>query len=91
VGSVLVKTEIAALCVDDRMYTDHIHEWFDSPLYGMGHEGVGTVLEAPESPTFKSGDRVLISHEFPMPEAEEALKISVSQQCDKILLYPHRH
>ena len=28
----------------------------------MGHEGVGTVLEAPESPTFKPGDRVLISH-----------------------------
>ncbi|GEM_PF-4586249 len=25
-GSVLVKTEIAALCVDDWMYTDHIHE-----------------------------------------------------------------
>ncbi len=61
-GSVLVKTEIAAVCVDDRMYTDHIHEWFDSPLYGVGHEGVGTVLEAPESPTFKPGDRVLISH-----------------------------
>jgi len=61
-GSLLVKTEIAALCVDDRMYTDHVHEWFDSPLYGLGHEGVGTVLEAPESPTFKPGDRVLISH-----------------------------
>lgn len=61
-GSLLVKTEVAALCVDDRMYTDHIHEWFDSPLYGMGHEGVGTVLEAPESPTFEPGDRVLISH-----------------------------
>jgi threonine dehydrogenase-like Zn-dependent dehydrogenase len=61
-GSVLVKTEIAALCVDDRMYTDHIHEWFDSPLLAVGHEGVGTVLEAPESPVFKPGDRVLISH-----------------------------
>ena len=61
-GSVLVKTEIAALCVDDRMYTDHVHEWFDSPVYGMGHEGVGTVLEAPESRTFRPGDRVLISH-----------------------------
>jgi L-iditol 2-dehydrogenase len=61
-GSLLVKSEIVALCVDDRMYTDHIHEWFDSPLSGLGHEGVGTVLEAPESPTFKPGDRVLISH-----------------------------
>jgi L-iditol 2-dehydrogenase len=61
-GSILVKTEIAAVCVDDRMYTDHVHEWFDSPLYGLGHEGVGTVLEAPGSGTFKPGDRVLISH-----------------------------
>ena len=61
-GSVLVKTEIAAVCVDDRMYTDHIHEWFDSPLYGVGHEGVGTVVEAPDSVVFKPGDKVLISH-----------------------------
>ena len=61
-GSVLVKTEIAAVCVDDRMYTDHVHEWFDHPLYCVGHEGVGTVIEAPESPTFRPGDRVLIHH-----------------------------
>ena len=44
------------------MYKDHVHACFDSPEYGMGHEGVGTVLEAPESRTFKPGDRVLISH-----------------------------
>ena len=61
-GSVLVKTEIAAVCVDDRMYTDHVHEWFDDPVYGCGHEGVGTVVEAPDSRVFKPGDRVLISH-----------------------------
>jgi hypothetical protein len=34
---------------------------------------------------------VVVTHEFPMSEAEEALKISASQQCGKILLYPHRH
>ena len=34
---------------------------------------------------------VVVPHVFPMSEAEEALKISVSQQCGKILLYPHRH
>jgi threonine dehydrogenase-like Zn-dependent dehydrogenase len=34
---------------------------------------------------------VVVTHEFPMTEAEEALKISASQQCGKILLYPHRH
>ena len=57
-----MKTEIAALCVDDRMYTDHIHEWFDHPLCGVGHEGVGTVIEAPESKVFRPGDKVLLSH-----------------------------
>jgi hypothetical protein len=65
-GSILVKTEIAAVCVDDRMYTDHTHEWFDHPLYG-----------------------VVATHEFPMTQAEQALKISATQRCGKILLYPH--
>jgi threonine dehydrogenase-like Zn-dependent dehydrogenase len=34
---------------------------------------------------------VVVTHEFPMSEAEEALKISAAQQCGKVLLYPHRH
>jgi hypothetical protein len=33
---------------------------------------------------------VIVIHAFPMSEAEEALKISATQQCGKILLYPHR-
>ncbi len=32
---------------------------------------------------------VVATHEFPMTEAEQALKISASQRCGKILLYPH--
>jgi hypothetical protein len=32
---------------------------------------------------------VVATHEFPMTEAEEAFKISASQRCGKILLYPH--
>ena len=44
------------------MYTDHVHEWFDHPLCGVGHEGVGTVIEAPESQVFKPGDKLLLSH-----------------------------
>ena len=32
---------------------------------------------------------VVVTHEFPMTEAEEAFKISATQQCGKILLYPH--
>ena len=31
-----------------------------------------------------------VTHEFPMSEAEEVLKISAPQQYGKILLYPHR-
>ena len=34
---------------------------------------------------------VAVTHELPMSEAEKALKISASQQCGEILLYPHRH
>ena len=34
---------------------------------------------------------VVVAHEFPMSEAKEALKVSASQRCGKILLYPHRH
>ena len=32
---------------------------------------------------------VVVTHEFPMTEAEEAFKLSASQRCGKILLYPH--
>ena len=34
---------------------------------------------------------VVVTPEFPMSGVEEALKISASQRCGKILLYPHRH
>jgi hypothetical protein len=32
---------------------------------------------------------VVVTHELPLTEAEEACKISASQLCGKILLYPH--
>jgi len=32
---------------------------------------------------------VVVTHEFPMSKVEEALKISSTQQCGKILVYPH--
>ena len=73
-GCVLVKTKIAAVCVEHRMCTDHIHEWFDHPLYGVGHDGAGTVV---------------ITHEFPMTEAKQAFRVSASHRCGKILLYSH--
>jgi NADPH:quinone reductase-like Zn-dependent oxidoreductase len=59
-GSVILKTEVVAMCVDDKMWTDHDHEWFSHPVYGMGHEGVGTVIDAGASTKLKAGDRVLV-------------------------------
>lgn len=32
---------------------------------------------------------IVVTHEFPMTEAEDAFKISASQRCGKILLYLH--
>jgi len=32
----------------------------------------------------------VVTHEFPLSEAEQAFQISATQQCGKILLYPHR-
>jgi hypothetical protein len=32
---------------------------------------------------------VVATHEFPMTEAGEVFKISATQRCGKILLYPH--
>jgi hypothetical protein len=32
---------------------------------------------------------VVATHEFPMSEAEQAFKVSATQRCGKILLYPH--
>ena len=61
-GSVIIRTEIAALCVDDKMWAAHDHEWFSDPIYGMGHEGVGTVVDAGSSTKLRDGDRVLVSH-----------------------------
>ena len=61
-GCVIVKQEIAALCNEDQMWVDHTHEWFAHPVYGMGHESAGTVVDAGTSRKLKPGDRVLISH-----------------------------
>jgi len=117
--------------MDDRMYTEHTHEWFDHLLYGVGHEGVLYIQENLRNPNRllridpyggiaeknlkimatidsrridrpgiirmlrnqevqRMWDQV-VTHEFPMSQAEEAFKISASQQCGKILLYPHHH
>ncbi len=34
---------------------------------------------------------VVVTHEFPMSEVEDALKVAATQQCGKVLLYPHRN
>lgn len=59
-GSVIIKTEVVALCMDDKMWADHGHEWFSHPNFGMGHEGVGTVVDAGGSTKLNAGDRILL-------------------------------
>ena len=34
---------------------------------------------------------VVVTHEFPISEVVEGFKISATQKCGKILLYPHQH
>ncbi len=61
---------------------------------GLDHRtGIRQPLLLPQPPRNKEVQRmwdVVVTHEFPMSEAEEAFKISASQLCGKILLYPHR-
>ena len=33
---------------------------------------------------------VMATHDFPLAETDDALDLTVSRQCGKILIYPHR-
>ena len=55
----VVKVEIAPVCVEHRIYDKFDLEWVDDP-YGLGHEGVGAVVDVSEGASFQVGDRVII-------------------------------
>jgi threonine dehydrogenase-like Zn-dependent dehydrogenase len=58
-GFVIVETAIAPVCNEARIYRDHQFEWHDSPEH-LGHEGVGTIVEAGAGSRFKVGERVIV-------------------------------
>lgn len=70
-GSVVLEQAIAPICTEDRLWTDHRHQWPDNP-YSLGHEGVGTVHYAPEGSALKVGDRVIVFAEHPDPSTADS-------------------
>lgn len=58
-GYLMVKVEIAPVCLEHQVYDEHLMEWFADP-YHQGHEGVGTVCEVSPGSKFKEGDRVIM-------------------------------
>lgn len=66
-GFALVKVQIAPICDEVRIYRDHTIDWYER-ADGMGHEGVGEVVEVRPGSKFKVGDRVIIYNGMPCGE-----------------------
>jgi threonine dehydrogenase-like Zn-dependent dehydrogenase len=66
-GFVLVKVHVAPICDEVRIYRDHIIDWYER-VDGLGHEGVGEIVEVRPGSKFKEGDRVIIYNGFPCGE-----------------------
>ena len=58
-GYALIEVAIAPICIESRIWTDHVFEWIDDPEH-LGHEGVGTVVEVAEGSHYQVGDRVIV-------------------------------
>lgn len=59
-GYAIIKTEIAAICLEgSRIWKEHDFEFHDDPEH-LGHESVGTIEEISDNSSFKPGDRVII-------------------------------
>jgi threonine dehydrogenase-like Zn-dependent dehydrogenase len=66
-GFALVKVHIAPICDEVRIYRDHTIDWYER-ADGLGHEGVGEVVEVRPGSKFKVGDRVVIYNGLPCGE-----------------------
>jgi threonine dehydrogenase-like Zn-dependent dehydrogenase len=66
-GFALVKVQIAPICDEVRIYRDHAIDWYER-ADGMGHEGVGEIVEVRPGSKFKVGDRVIIYNGLPCGE-----------------------
>jgi D-arabinose 1-dehydrogenase-like Zn-dependent alcohol dehydrogenase len=58
-GYVMVKVEIAPICIEHQVYKEHRMEWHSDAEH-QGHEGVGTVCEVMPGSRFELGDRVIM-------------------------------
>jgi threonine dehydrogenase-like Zn-dependent dehydrogenase len=58
-GYALIEVAIAPICNEAAIFESHRFEWHDGPEH-LGHEGVGTIVEAAEGSRFETGDRVIV-------------------------------
>lgn len=66
-GYVMVKVEIAPVCIEHQVYKEHRMEWH-SDCDHQGHEGVGTICEVMPGSKLKVGDRVVMYQGDPCGE-----------------------
>ncbi|HAT28682.1 MAG TPA: zinc-binding dehydrogenase [Gammaproteobacteria bacterium] len=66
-GYVMVKVEIAPICIEHQVYKEHLMEWH-SDCDHQGHEGVGTICEVTSDSKLKVGDRVVMYQGDPCGE-----------------------
>jgi len=66
-GYVMVKVEIAPICIEHQVYKEHRMEWHSDAEH-QGHEGVGTVHEVMPGSSLKVGDRVIMYQADPCGE-----------------------
>jgi threonine dehydrogenase-like Zn-dependent dehydrogenase len=66
-GYVMIKVEIAPICIEHQVYRDHTMEWHSDPEH-QGHEGVGTVCETTPGSRFEVGQRVVMYQGNPCGE-----------------------
>ena len=66
-GYVMVKVEIAPICIEHQVYKEHLMEWH-SDCDHQGHEGVGTICEVTSDSKLTVGERVIMYQGDPCGE-----------------------
>jgi len=66
-GYVMVKVEIAPICIEHQVYKEHRMEWH-SDCDHQGHEGVGTICEVTPGSRLEVGERVVMYQGDPCGE-----------------------
>ena len=66
-GYVMVKVEIAPVCIEHQVYKEHRMEWH-SDCDHQGHEGVGTICQVTPGSRLNVGERVVMYQGDPCGE-----------------------